>query len=561
MRCLLAPVLAFSWLLGTGAPALAGDHVPGPEIWYTPNPNSATADFNSMWTDDAPWQHAAKKVNVLGIDHSWVLSASDAQILAVTDFAKRHHMKLDMDVEVVMRNPAPACGQIEGYIWPTAFPDAMATLQRLNVQLDYLNMDEPLWDGHYITSANGGCALSVSDLVANVASTIAPVIAQYPNIQIYEIEPVPPLTNMADWRETLNDFEVGLSQAIGRPIRGLNLDMTWDTPIWIQPLQDLRTFTHQRNLRLGWYFDATSYVMSDAQWLESAATNFEYVEGTLHIIPDIGLVASWNPYPAHNLPETWPIGLTSVIDYYFKQRTTLQVQFTGRGATGRLTTLEDGKPVVNATVNGYLPGANFTQPLPANVIQGVVPPTAAFALVGYRLNMECSCAGINDVLIGTIHYQETQGGSANYTYLMPDQDVTYNGPPYNGTMVTNETVGGTIVNRIITTPTQSFGVNSTMIPVDPGASFTYTFPAATMGSGPWYGHAFLSWFDHNMNGLPGSYTFVPPTGQTLVSTATTALDGSFTLTPLPRVGPGSAPVTAQYLGDATHRPVTWSQSP
>jgi hypothetical protein len=559
MRWFLAPVLALSWLLGIGVPALAGRHPAGPEVWYTPNPNSG--DFKAMWADDTLWRQAANKVDVLGINHSWVLYATDAQILEVAKFVQSHHMKLVMDVEVVMRDPAPACGQIEGYIWPTAFPVALATLKRLNIKLDFIDMDEPLWDGHYITPASGGCALSVSDLVANVASTIAPVIAQYPDIQIYETEPVPALTNMADWRDSLNDFHVGLSLAIGRPIRGLNLDIFWDTPMWVQPVQDMRTFARQRNLRMGWFLYSTSYATSDTQWLQSAAANLEYLEGTLHIIPDEVLVASWSPYPARNLPDTSPTGLTSLINYYFKQRTTLEARFTGRGAAGKLTTLDDGKPIANATINGYVPGVDFTQPLPATVIQGVVPPNAAFALFGYRLNMECMCAGTNDVLIGRIEFQETQGGTANYSYLMPKQDVTYDGAPYNGTKVTNETVGGTVVNRIITTPAQVFGINSAMIPVDSGASFSFTFPAGTMGRGPWFGHAFLYWYDKNQNALPGSYTFVPAAGQTLVSTATTGLDGSFVLKRLSRTSAGSAPVTVQYLGDATHRPVTWSKSP
>jgi hypothetical protein len=192
------------------------------------------------------------------------------------------------------------------------------------------------------------------------------------------------------------------------------------------------------------------------------------------------------------------------------------------------------------------------------VINGVVPANAAYVILAYRLNMECNCAGTNDVLIGPMHFQETQGGSANFSYLWPPGNYTFNGAPFYGTTVTNETVGGQVVTHVITTPTQAFGINTGFNPVDAGANFTFTFPSATLGTGPWYGHGGFIFFDKNMNGVPGGYSFPPPPGELFTSTATTGPDGRFFLKTLPRVGQGSAPVMVQYSGDATHRPVTWS---
>lgn len=256
------------------------------------------------------------------------------------------------------------------------------------------------------------------------------------------------------------------------------------------------------------------------------------------------------------MPDTWPTGLTSLINYYYSQeRTAIEAQFVGQGVHGRLTTFQ-GKPVANATINGYVPGIDFSKPLPATVVQDVVPPNAGFAVIGYRLNAECDCQGPNDVLVGPLHFQETQGGSTDYTFLFPNGDQTFNAPP-NNAFVTNETVGGIRVNRVIVTATQSFVVNSAWVPVTPGANFTYTIPAASMGDGPWYGHAVLFWFDANYNYLAAE-TFIPDGGRVLVSSATTAADGSFVLSKLPRVGPGSQPVAVEFPGDQTHRPVDWS---
>lgn len=519
---------------------------------YTPNPFVPNSDFLNVFSDTAPWQTAASKVDVLGIVHQWLLAATDQQILSLVNFAKSHHMKLDLEIEAITQANDQACPHVEGFVFPTMFSLELAILKRLNVQIDIVNMDGPLWNGHYNTIPSS-CALSVADLTANVAAAIAPIIAQYPAVQIYEIEPIPGTTGFPDWQQSLNDFEVGLAKAVGTPISGLFLDVTWDTPAWMQPLRDMRKYARQRNMRFGWFLNASQFVRSDAQWLNSAEQLFEYVEGTMGIIPDDGIFASWNSYPANNMPETWPIGLTSLIDRYFRERTTITAHFVGRGAKGRLTTKADGKPIANATINGYQPGVDFSQPMPTTVIQDVVPQNAVYGLVGYRLNAECLCQGNNDVLVGPLTYQETSGGSNSYTYQLPNFDQNY-----NGVVVTNETVGGSRVNRVITTAAQSFLPNSNFFPVTVGANFTYTVPAATMGHGDWYGHVFLMFFDRNYSALPNGYVVVPSGGKVLLSSATTAIDGSFTLPKMARVAPGSVPVTIEFAGDQTNRPVSWS---
>ena len=77
--------------------------------------------------------------------------------------------------------------------------------------------------------------------------------------------------------------------------------------------------------------------------------------------------------------------MTWLVNRYFRIRTKIEAQFVGQGVHGRLTNVEDNKPLVNATIGGYIPGVDFSQPLPTTVIQGVVPPNADHALIGYRL--------------------------------------------------------------------------------------------------------------------------------------------------------------------------------
>jgi hypothetical protein len=544
MRWLLAPFLALLWLTGTGAAGWGGE----PEIWFNPN---SRADWLNLWTDDAPWQNAAKRVRVIGIASWWLNDGTDDQILSIFAFAKRHHMKVEMETSMIAHYTTEACGHIEGYSFPSEIAAQVAVLTRLNLHIDILTMDEPVWWGHYDTEA-ASCQLSIPDIVDRVVVNYDIILAQNPGIRIVEIEPIPGVTNFPDWRETLSTFRILLFQKTGQQIRDIQLDTAWDNPSWMQPMQDMQSFAHQNNMGLGFYMYGGAYATSDTQWINEAVQHMETAEGALGIIPDQAIFSSWSTHPVSTMPETSPTTMTWLINRYFRERTLIEAQFTGRGVRGKLTTTH-GKPIANATINGYVPGVNFTQPLPTTVDQGVVPPQAAYGLIGYRLNVECFCTGMNDVLIGLLQYQETQGGSASYSWSFPfTQQV------YNGVIVDAEWVGGIQVSRVIATPTQALAANSAFFPVTPGAQFNFTVPASTIGGEGWYGHAMTLFFDQNMNGLPGAVFVVPDPGKRLMSTATTAADGTFQLPALPRVGPGSAPVTVEFAGDDNHRAVAWS---
>jgi hypothetical protein len=543
MRCMMALLLALTCLIGTGPTARATD----PEVWYNPH---GPSDILDLWTDDAPWQQAAKKVRVLEIVHWWLDTVTDKQILAMTDFAKRHNMKIDLEIEAITRYTNLCGNGIEGYTAPGDLTRQAGKLKRLNVHVDIMTMDEPVWFGHYDPTPNA-CRLTTADLAARVASNISGIIDLYPNIQLYEIETVPGVTNFSDWRESISSFHASLTKATGKPVRGIQLDVGWDTPAWQSGIRDMSAFLRQNNMRLGIFEYALSSARSDAEWINQATQHFEYLEGIAGIVPDQAIFTTWSPYPKYNLPETSPGALTWLINRYFRDRALLNAQFVGQGAHGKLTTV-DGKPIANAPVNGYVPGADFSKPLPTAVVQGVVPSNAAYGMLAYRLNTECNCHGPNDVLIGVLQYQETQGGTAQASFSLPLTPQNY-----KGVIVDSELVGGTRVSRVITTATQTFAPNSGFFPVTPGAQYTFTVPATTIGGEGWFGNVFLLWADAGKAGFT-RVNVIPDPGKRLMSTATTAIDGSFQLRALPKVAPGSVPVTVEFPGDDTHRSAGWS---
>ena len=185
-----------------------------------------------------------------------------------------------------------------------------------------------------------------------------------------------------------------------------------------------------------------------------------------------------------------------------------------------------------------------------------MPPAAAFGLVGFRLNAECLCHGFNNVLIGPLSYNETNGGSLHYSYQLPFAPQTY-----NGVLVDSMLVAGVPVTHIIATPAQTFYPNSKMFPVTPGAEFTYTIPASTIGGNGWFGHVFIGWFDkdrHPIPNLPG-ITVVPSAGRTLTSSTITDKRGAFLLKAFPRAREGSLPTILEYAGSDNYRATIWTR--
>ena len=186
------------------------------------------------------------------------------------------------------------------------------------------------------------------------------------------------------------------------------------------------------------------------------------------------------------------------------------------------------------------------------MVADVVPVNAVYGLLGYRLNAECLCQGLNDVLVGLLRYQETQGGSSTYVFSLPLTRQVY------GDVVTDSVlVGGTWVSRVIVQAWQTFLPNSDIFPVTAGAQFQYTVPAATIGGDGWFGQVILLWFDKDHNQLP-SIQIVPGPGRMTTATVTTAADGRFDVPKLPRNGLGSTPVVVEFAGDSTYRAATWS---
>jgi hypothetical protein len=153
-------------------------------------------------------------------------------------------------------------------------------------------------------------------------------------------------------------------------------------------------------------------------------------------------------------------------------------------------------------------------------------------------------------------YQETQGGSRSSTFAFSKNPAIV-----NGAIIGGQIVGGATVSRIIAFPGQTVSINApSQFPVTANAQYQFTIPAATVGGRGWYGNVILIFVDASGNG--NRFTFVPNAGKALMSTAVTAVDGTFALVPMPRSVDGPNPVTVEFDGGGgAYRSSVWIPAP
>src|SRR5215831_14169534 len=131
------------WLLFALSALAASPNLSLPEIWFN---GLGSADMPALWDDNASWQQASARVNVIVLVHWWMRRPENQALLAqIVAYAKRHHMKIALDTEPVAKYQSQTCGGGEGYTYPGEIAQAVQILAGMGVRLDWVDMDEPMW--------------------------------------------------------------------------------------------------------------------------------------------------------------------------------------------------------------------------------------------------------------------------------------------------------------------------------------------------------------------------------------------------------------------------------
>jgi hypothetical protein len=398
------------------------------EIWFAPlddvtrsdnvifgiiPPNfGGSTDYMSLFSANAAWTQAENRTAVFKMYQPpfgggpQLPAFTDNQLQQIFTFLNQHNIALAVELGPLI--PTVSCGNgVEGFTGQAA--QSLATRIKNNGgTLAYLAMDEPFYFAN-IYNGSGACQWTASQIATNALTSIGILKTAFPDLQIGDIEPVPPNGLAADWIQRYATWMDAFQTAVGSKLAFFHAD-TGFLPTWITDVAALRVETSKRGISLGISYDGFPSDTSDAQWLGRAQQNFvdfELAKGQ----PDQALFQSWEAFPRTHLPETTPYTFTWMLDQYARPRPSLTLNTTLTQASGKL--LDNlGAPVASAPITVTLRPISGPGVVADYTLTGIVPAGATGALVGIRINEECGgCSGTADVAMYTFQYSETGAGS------------------------------------------------------------------------------------------------------------------------------------------------------
>jgi hypothetical protein len=265
-------------------------------------------------------------------------------------------------------------------------------------------------------------------MAANAAVNIRALLAQFPNVIIGDIEPFP--VSVPNW---LTQYQAGIEafgKALGLPLAFFDADVEWDTPSYLTDLTSVRKMVGSEGIPFGIIYSGNPYDTSDAPWIQSATQHMLAVELNLGS-PDLVIFQSWQPYPKKLLPETDSDSFTSLIDTYFRRRTTLSSSVSGSTLQGALTAADTGQPITNALINVMIsPTAGSGVPALYSVA-GTLPAGTQSVVFGARVNLECNCSGTADFLVSSFTMDAGVAGTitGDFSNQLNGWDVSAAGSP------------------------------------------------------------------------------------------------------------------------------------
>jgi hypothetical protein len=185
-------------------------------------------------------------------------------------------------------------------------------------RLDIIVMDSPLYFGFF--KAARYCHFSVEEVAARSAATLAEIRKIYPAIEVADADG-PGETPVADWLPVLGTFIDDFERSSGARLDDFAMDLhwsdTWKTGYnWPQAAAATAQFLRRKHVSPGMYINTHGHETDDREWIAGAEGHAAEIAG-LHLDLDFVVVSSWSRLPEHNLPETDPTTLTSLVLYAY----------------------------------------------------------------------------------------------------------------------------------------------------------------------------------------------------------------------------------------------------
>jgi hypothetical protein len=307
-------------LAAGGAWAADKSPVATPQVWLSPafafNGHPGSVDNLELFKDGSPWAQARARVQVFKIAVHTLNQLPDADFAAMLKYLDQNHIALA--VEYGMLTQSDSCGTgVEGFK-PLNMPAHISErVKKLGGRIRYIAMDEPLFFGHFF-SGHDACHWGIADIARNAAPNVKQFREQFPDIEIGDTEPVNNMKD-GDWLDALREWLEDYRRETGTPLAFFHDDMIWREPIAARTRQ-LTQLLDSQGIKFGVIINSRGDVDSDQEWLASAKRNIDEYRASALKAPDQIIVQSWKPFPTHVLPESDPLTLTHLVNYYFDGR-------------------------------------------------------------------------------------------------------------------------------------------------------------------------------------------------------------------------------------------------
>jgi hypothetical protein len=368
------------------------DPIYRPEVGYGGSP-----EYMKLFGFDSPWKRASHHVHVFKIYPQWILHATDNELQIQFADLKRRGIELALEFGVL--SESSLCGSgVEGFGGGGVL-EAARRIRRNGGELRYLAMDEPCFFGTIFSGTNA-CRWSPDQMAENAARNIRALQAEFPDVIVGEIEPIPAC--FPDWASRYKEGILAFGRALGFLPAFFHADVNWMSNTFRSDLPELHAMLLSLRIPLGVIYDGNMSDISDATWLRSASEHLDEVEFS-GIVPQDVVFQSWDAFPRRLLPEEHSDSFTYFIDSYFRDKTSITAHSIGCLLRGTIGTT-DGFPLDDAPISVSVRPISSVRILSTYSYEGPIPAGADTIVFGARVNLESCQSGEAEFVLESFQY-------------------------------------------------------------------------------------------------------------------------------------------------------------
>lgn len=301
-KLLLATVSAVAFSFGAHAqlPAAA-------QLWFHPTQDWDDAkyptkdqDYTDLFKDTGLWPNTYATINYFGMNDHFAGNGPAAELSATFAFLNSHKVPLRVTFQMVDAYQTGCGNGIEGMLHqPTDIQAYVNHITQSGGVVAMISTDEPLWFGHYYSGPNA-CQFSIAQIAQQVAANVKLIRQTFPNAVFVDEEP----TDVEKYAKTgdVQKFYNLLAQ-YGTPVQSVTLDVQWHRTGWDTHSKAFVAALNSVNIKYNVFADSWNAIKDGAQWNQDAIQNLYDWARIITTPPQAFVVASWDQYPDHVVPE------------------------------------------------------------------------------------------------------------------------------------------------------------------------------------------------------------------------------------------------------------------